>query len=131
MKIKPLNLGSGSPRQKAKSDYLYPYIFRFSCITNSGVFSRGETHIKPEDLPELSTYMEKALRSLIKDCHEEPTSKEKQRHGNRFQKVTFKSETYTVNYKLSLPGWMIWALSIDIENIKLAHREGSSVELIF
>lgn len=79
-------------------EYLNSYLFRFAL--ENGIYKGQEVlNIDGDLLVKLKTSVESGLRDLLDNLYEEPSHKNRSKHGSRYQKIPFEGKIYIVNFR--------------------------------
>ena len=97
--------------------YLYSTLFKYDCQLKLGIFEYNTVYISGEMLVELHNRIHSTLGDLIATCYESPDHKRHSKYPGNYQKVIFESKVYTVDYRLSRLGHLIFAINTSVKSI--------------
>ncbi|QQV03163.1 MULTISPECIES: hypothetical protein [Chryseobacterium] len=108
------------------------YMFSFYFI----LFLENEDKVK-EDLfldnkdkiKDLYDVLEKYLKKILVEWHQEPSEKEFQKHSTRYEKIVLNKKTYRVNYRMSEIGKLAYLIYRILQMLDNSHAKGESINI--
>ena len=121
------------PRVRTLYMCLSSYIFRFSSRLDLDLdIEKGfDVCLNSKQTVLLCGYFERAFRDFSADCYKEPRQKDIQRRSSSFERLLVDGRKYIVDYRLSLDGWILWAIYSYWKKIENACNEEAGVRFIF
>jgi hypothetical protein len=105
----------GSPEKRWElPDSISTYLaaFTYPWLTISGLVDEPACHflLTAEQREGLREVLEQALRHLVERLYAKPSERQVTIHRSRFERIEVDGKSYLVDYRKSVPGWLMYVL---------------------